>query len=265
MDLSSLPHPTLNADQSCYEYNGKQLDRVTQIVHEVCPPYLAPWAEKVGREAALKLYQQYGSLPSSPEELKSQVIAHGFTTDDEKKAGGLRGAELHFALEAYIKQGLPPTLSDFEPEVRPYAQSLCQFLIDYEPEFQVSELTVFNPQFGYAGTIDAIGKVTKRPKGARHVDITGQTRIFDLKTNKDKSVYEQHYVQLAAYELALLEWDVSVDGAVVVAVGPWKEKGKPYRVAPSFWEARDFVDVVNLFRTKQAAKLRNPNRKRKDG
>lgn len=263
IDLSAVPHPVLNEDEGCYEYEGQKLDRVTQIVHAVTPPYLAPWAEKVGRESVEKLYRlRGGNLPDTQDEIKQAVIQNGWTTEHEKKAGGLRGAEVHFALEAYIKQGIPPTLDDFDPDVRPYAQTLCQWLVDYEPEFYASEITVYHPEFLYAGTVDAIGHTTKHPKGVRHADISGQPRIFDLKTNKDKSVYEQHYVQLAAYELALQAHGVELDGTAVVAIGPMKEKGKPYRVAPSFWLASDFIPVMGMYRTLLAARNRNPNKKK---
>lgn len=251
--------PILNEDGSQYVHGDKGYDRVTTVVHKALPPYLAPWAEKVGQQAALTIYKNTGTLPDTPEELKEAVRMAGLTTDHEKKAGGLRGAEIHFAMEAWIKQGVPPALDDFEPEVRPYAQTLAQWLIDYEPEFEASEIMLYHPELGYAGTCDAIGRVTKRPKGARHPDINGKRIVFDFKTNKNKAVYEQHYAQLAAYELALHAHGVEVEGSAVVAVGPSPARGSPYRFAVNFWEPEDWLPVMGLFRMLEQVKQKNPN------
>ena len=256
--------PVLSEDGKNYEHGGASYDRVTTVIHKALPPYLTPWAEGVGREAVLKLYAlNGGNLPSDPQEVAEAVKREGWTTDQEKKAGGLRGAEIHFAVEAWIKQGIPPDLSDFEPEVRPYAQTLAQFLVDYEPEFEASEIMLYEPTLGYAGTCDAIGSVTKRPKGARHPEVTGQRLVFDFKTNKNKAVYDQHYAQLAAYELALDHHGVKVDGSAVVAIGPHGIPGSPYRFAVNYWDAEDWLPVIALYHLLQDVRDKNPNKRKK--
>ncbi len=256
--------PVLGEDGKKYEKEGREFDRVTNVIHKALPPYLTPWAEKVGREAVMKLYAlNGGNLPSDPEEVAEEVKTQGWTTEAEKKSGGLRGAEIHFAMEAWIKQGVPPTLSDFEPEVRPYAQTLAQFLVDYEPEFEAAEIMLYEPELRYAGTCDAIGKVTKRPKGARHPEVTGKRLVFDFKTNKNKAVYDQHYAQLAAYEYALASHDVQVDGSAVVAIGPHGIPGSPYRFAVNYWEAEDWLPVIGLYRALENVKQKNPNKRKK--
>ena len=243
--VESIPHP-----------------RTTDILHAVLPPYLAPWAEGVGAKGMHRLYEQNGSL-GSLEECKELIKAAGWDCEAERASGASRGLEVHFAVEAWIKQGVPPTISDFEPDARPYAQTLCQWLIDYEPEFECSELMVWHSELIYAGTIDAIGKVTKRPKGTRHVDITGKRLAFDFKTNKEKKVYfPQHYFQLAAYELALEHHSIEVDGSAVVALGPHGVKGKPYRVAPNYVRPEMWKSVMQMYQTLQAAKALNPNKRK---
>lgn len=254
--------PILNEDGSQYVHGDKGYDRVTTVVHKALPPYLAPWAEKVGQEAMWKVLGE-GDPHVGLERARELIKERGLTTDHEKKAGGLRGAEIHFAMEAWIKQGVPPALDDFEPEVRPYAQTLAQWLIDYEPEFEASEIMLYHPELGYAGTSDAIGRMTKRPKGARHPDITGKRIVLDFKTNKNKAVYEQHYAQLAAYELALHAHGVEVEGSAVVAVGPSPAKGSPYRFAPSFWPRESWLPIMALYRMLEEVKALNPNARKK--
>ena len=256
--------PILDEDGKQYVHGDRGYDRVTTILHKALPAYLAPWAEGVGRKAVHTTYLNSGrSLPDSYEELEKVVQRAGLTTEHEKKAGGLRGAEIHFAMEAWIKQGVPPSLGDFEPEVRPYAQTLARWLMDYEPEFEASEIMLFHPELGYAGTCDAIGRVTKRPKGVRHPDVTGKRIVLDFKTNKNKSVYEQHYAQLSAYELALNYHGVDVEGSAVVAIGPSPGKGTPYRFAVNFWEPEDWLPVMNLYMLLQKVKAQNPNSRAK--
>jgi hypothetical protein len=151
-------------------------------------------------------------------------------------------------------------VSDFDnPEHVKYAQSMAQWMLDYRPEFEHSEIRVVHPRLGYAGTFDAIGKVTARPKGARGPDFTGKRIIFDFKTNKAKSVYEQHLFQLAAYELACEEWDVEVEGSAVVAIGPMGDvKGTPYSFRPNYVEPGSFEQIMATYQMILDQKARNP-------
>jgi CRISPR/Cas system-associated exonuclease Cas4 (RecB family) len=132
-------------------------------------------------------------------------------------------------------------------------------MLDYQPIFEEAEIRVVHPELGYAGTFDAIGRVTAKPKGARGVDLTGKRIVFDFKTNKKKSVYEQHLYQLAAYELALEHWGVDVDGSAVVALGPMGDiKGKPYTFRGNYVERSSFAQLIATHRMLQEQKKRNP-------
>jgi hypothetical protein len=46
--LAGLPEITLTPDGKRYVSEGKEYRRVTDIISKVLPPYLTPWAEKVG-------------------------------------------------------------------------------------------------------------------------------------------------------------------------------------------------------------------------
>ena len=106
--------------------------------------------------------------------------------------------------------------------------------------------------------VDAIGKVTARPKGARGPDLTGKRIVFDFKTNKQKAVYEQQLYQLCAYQLACERWGIETEGAAVVSIGPPKDKGKPYTFRPNYMEPRAFEEVMRFYRTTEEQKQRNP-------
>lgn len=257
--IATLPEIELAEDGKHYVYNDEPFMRVTDVIHRVLPPYLAPWAEEVGHKAALAIYERDGSLPATLGELKQLVREAGLTCEDEKRTGGDRGSALHLAIEAMIRTGEILSVSDFDdPEHAKYAQSFAEWMIDYAPEFEEAEVRIVHPTLGYAGTFDAIGKVTARPKGARGPDLTGKRIIFDFKTNKQRAVYEQHLYQLAAYELACREWGIEVEGAAVVSIGPPRASGKPYAFRPNYVEPEAFAKIMEFYRVTEAQKARNP-------
>jgi hypothetical protein len=265
MVIDALPDIELSESGRTYVYEDKEFVRVTDVIHKVLPPYLAPWAEEVGQKAALAIYERDGSLPQSLKELKQLVGEAGLTCEQEKQSGADRGSSLHLAIEAMIRTGDVMSVGDFEdPEHAKYAQSFAQFMLDYRPVFEEAEIRVVHPELGYAGTFDAIGRVTARPKGARGIDLTDKRIVFDFKTNKNKSVYEQHLYQLAAYELALHQWDVEVEGSAVVALGPAGDiKGKPYTFRGNYVEHTAFEQLMATYRMLEDQRNRNPLRRKK--
>jgi len=260
MLVEELPEVELSESGKRYVYDDREFVRVTEVIHKVLPPYLAPWAEGVGHKAALAIYQRDGSLPDNLDELKQLVKAAGMTCEDEKQSGANRGSALHLAIEAMIRTGDIMTMEDFDdPEHAKYAQAFGEFMLDYEPEFESAEVRIVHPDLGYAGTFDAIGRVTKRPKGARGADITGKRVVFDFKTNARKSVYEQHLFQLAAYELACHHWGIQTEGSAVIAIGPAGDvKGKPYAFKPNYVEPQAFEQIMTTYKMIQEQKARNP-------
>lgn len=249
----------LSQDGRQYVLEDRAYDRVTDILHKVLPPYLSVWAQNVGIEAAHHIYRDNGSLPETPSQTLFMAKQMGIDIEGQKEAGGKRGAEVHFANDVWIKEGTPPTLSDFEPEHRPFAQTYCQFLVDCEPEFECAEVTVWNPEMGYAGTFDAVGKITKGK------DASEDRLIMDYKTNKDKRIYIQHMFQLAAYRHGLDHHEVPVDGEAVIAIGPspWKNSGKPYTIRRNWIPARLWEPIVAAYRALCEAESLNPKARSK--
>lgn len=265
--LAGLPEITLTPDGKRYVSEGKEYRRVTDIVSKVLPPYLTPWAEKVGQQAALHIYQHTGQLPETQSELMQEARNLGITCEDEKNKGADRGSALHKAIEAMIASHNPVVdLNDFDnPEHRLYAQSFSQWMLDYQPEFHEAEVTLVHPELGYAGTFDAIGTCRARPKGARGTDLTGKTILFDFKTNVEAKTYDQHLYQLAAYELACEYWGIKTEGAAVVAVGPsgQTKKKTPYTFKPSFVQSHAFKGVLDFYNLIEEQRKLNPMGRKK--
>lgn len=257
----SLPELEFTEDGKYYVYDGVELERVTAIVSDALPPYLAPWAEKVGQEAMYRVCGGGDGAMLSLEEARSQIRDMGLTCEDEKVKGQDRGQALHQAIEAMIlSEDLAVDPRDFDdPEHAKYARSFALFMAEYRPKFEVAEVRVCYPELGYAGTFDAIATLTARPKGARGPDVTGKRIILDWKTNVSKKTYESHLYQLAAYQLAMERWDEPVDAAAVVAIGPMGDvKGKPYTFKVNHVEPEAFRAMIEWRRVLQAQKANNP-------
>lgn len=260
--LAGLPEITLTPDGKRYVSEGKEYRRVTDIISKVLPPYLTPWAEKVGQQAALHIYQHTGQLPETQSELMQEARNLGITCEDEKNKGADRGSALHKAIEAMIASHNPVVdLNDFDnPEHRLYAQSFSQWMLDYQPEFHEAEVTLVHPELGYAGTFDAIGTCRARPKGARGTDLTGKTILLDWKTNTEAKTYDQHLWQLAGYELACQYHGIPVEGSAVVALGPsgQMKRKTPYSFKANYVEPAAFEEVMRFYGVTVKQKENNP-------
>lgn len=102
-------------------------------------------------------------------------------------------------------------------QVRKHVTQLALAIETYGIEFIERERTVLNPEYGYAGTLDAT------------VLIDGRTYLLDYKTG---GVYETVALQLAAYRYATHEVDgdvsrkraMRVDGGCVLQLKPASHK-----------------------------------------
>ena len=106
-----------------------------------------------------------------------------------------RGTDLHKAAEQ-LALGVTPEVAD---DVLPYLEQYQRFLATYKPEFLLAEAPVYNPTYGYAGTLDGI------------VRIAGRDLVTDIKTTahapdsgKSRPPFPEVALQLTAYRQA--EW-----------------------------------------------------------
>jgi len=79
-----------------------------------------------------------------------------------------RGTDLHTAAEK-LALGQPPEVED---HILPYLEQYQRFLREYRPKFLMAEAPVYNPEFGYAGTLDGV------------VELEGQPLVADIKTTE---------------------------------------------------------------------------------
>lgn len=106
------------------------------------------------------------------------------------------GEAVHAAIEEYVVTGRRPDVDD---EVRPYLEQFDRWAQRFAPVYEAAELTVYHPDYGYAGTLDAIAVVG----GVRYiVDYKTSRTSVDARGAPTKPYPEQVALQLAAYRHA---------------------------------------------------------------
>lgn len=106
------------------------------------------------------------------------------------------GTDVHAACEQYALTGTKPTVDD---EVQPFLDRFDEWLHQFQPEYHATEVAVYNPELGYAGTLDALMSID----GVRFiVDYKSSRKSVDGKGKPRKPFPEQVAPQLAAYRHA---------------------------------------------------------------
>lgn len=118
-----------------------------------------------------------------------------------RKPKGLRsaaqlGTEVHAACESYALTGTRP---EVDPEVAPFVEQFDRWLQKFTPSYQATEVTVYHPDLGYAGTCDAFLTIG----GVRFIaDYKSSRKHLDSRGRPSTPYPEQVGLQLAAYRWA---------------------------------------------------------------
>lgn len=120
----------------------------------------------------------------------------------ERDAAAVKGGDIHDWCERYVL-GHPVTVDDAPEEQRPYLAGFLSFIADWEPTWEMAEASVFNRQYRWAGTLDAIMTIEHQNLGRL---------LVDYKTNAT-GVFPETSLQLAAYRHA--EFVAMPDGSEV--------------------------------------------------
>ena len=118
-----------------------------------------------------------------------------------RKPKGMRsatdlGTAVHEACEQYALTGTRPEVDD---EVRPFLERFDDWLGRFGPVYQATEVAVFHPELGYAGTADGFLAID----GVRYIfDIKSTRKALDSAGKPSQPYPEQVGLQLAAYRWA---------------------------------------------------------------
>lgn len=223
---------------------AKSLWSVTTLIGGGKPkPALLPWGIKATAEYAVanadRLYAMVKAAGGDPDALAGVVgwLKGAPYREREKKAD--LGTLFHEIAEAHALGRPRPVVTT---DVAPLVAQFERFLVEWRPEYELAEATVFHVKESYAGTLDGIARMGHP---ARRL-------LLDYKTGKD--VYDEVALQLAAYARAeavyLGPGNVApmpaVDGAVVIHVTPEAYRVVPVDIGDAVW--RSFRYCREVFR-----------------
>ncbi|KAF0218822.1 MAG: hypothetical protein FD174_2605 [Geobacteraceae bacterium] len=155
---------TFDPEKHCYYWDGQPVPSVTSILNE--------W---------LKITVGVAGSRFHVNRYTGQVIA-----SEIMEEGGAKGKDIHFGCELIIKGGI--CWGSLAPEYVAPLQQFEKWMDEVKPEILYTELAVYHPKYGYAGTLDILAKI-------------GRALCFiDIKTGESGTVGPQ----LAAYEQAWL-------------------------------------------------------------
>lgn len=170
---------------------------VTTIIGALDKPALLYWSAEETAKAAIKNERTWKAMLD--EQGESEAVK--WLRDARfRRQKGLRsatelGTAVHEACEQYALTGVRPEVDD---EVRPFLDRFDEWLDRFQPSYQATEVVVFHPEYGYAGTTDAF------------LTLEGVPLICDYKTSrkdvdgqgKPTGPYPEVALQLAAYRHA---------------------------------------------------------------
>lgn len=172
---------------------------VTTILGCIDKPALIYWSAEETAKAAVANANAWQAIArdSGPEEAVKWLTAARFRSPKGQRTAAALGTAVHSACEEYALTGLRPEVDD---EVRPFLDQFDKWLDRFQPEYVATEVTVYSPTYGYAGTCDGF------------LNIDGHRLIIDYKTSRksfDKqgnptAPYPESCLQLAAYRYAEL-------------------------------------------------------------
>lgn len=175
-----------------YKLDGENLISVTAATGKIDKPALVGWAVGLARDFMIDLIER--GIPITREHITEACLRH--EAEKEKAAG--YGSQVHeFAQQfARAKLGLceMPTISDEWPEpVLNGVHAFLNWITDHSVKFVSAERLVFSRAHRFVGKCDAVAIVD------------GKLSTVDYKTSN--GIYEEHYYQVAGYDIAISEED----------------------------------------------------------
>lgn len=194
---------------------------VTTIIGVLDKPALVYWAANEAAACAIRDVETWKSIEQSSgsDEAARYITAARFRGAKGKLAAASLGTAVHSACEAFVLNGQRPSADALSELVvingpKLHADEVASetivlsgmldhfsaWLDRFQPEYQASEVTVFSPDYAYAGTADGF------------FTVDGMRLIFDIKTTREprdkqgnvKGPYPEVALQLAAYRYAQL-------------------------------------------------------------
>lgn len=134
---------------------------VTTIIGILDKPALVPWTAIETAKAAVDQEQiwrsrlEHEGRDAAVDWLKGARFRKG----KGQRSSTELGTAVHKACEHKAIHGHWRTEDWADGELRPFLIQFDQFLRDFKPRYEAAEVTVFHPDFNYAGTCDGIMEI----------------------------------------------------------------------------------------------------------
>jgi hypothetical protein len=181
--VSAPKNARSRGSQRYYSWRSENYWSVTTILQAVPKPALINWAKKFTAEYAVEHISALNELIAADPDGAVDWLKGAAYRDRNRKAE--IGSQIHAASEAYV---LGKPFPKWPATIEKQMLAFERFLADYEPEFSMTEASVYNRSERYAGTLDGI------------VTIDGRVLVGDIKSGK--AIYPEVALQLAAYRFA---------------------------------------------------------------
>lgn len=171
---------------------------VTTILGVLDKPALVYWAANETADAAVRQAKYLAQrVESEGKEAVAKALAGArFASPPGGRTAKALGTAVHEALEHLALTGEFPTVDD---EVRPFIEQADKWMQKFQPVYEASEMTTYSPQYGFAGTLDAIATID----GVRFlIDYKTSRKSVDNQGKPTTPYPEQVGLQLAAYRYA---------------------------------------------------------------
>lgn len=171
---------------------------VTTIIGCLDKSALMWWAAGLTADAAI------ASIKSLPQRLEDEgrdavwdwLRRAQFRRPRGKKTATQLGTDVHKACETYAITGERPPV---DKDVEPFLDRFDEWAQLWQPEYIGAEVTVYSPQYGYAGTCDGYMRI-----GGMPVIIDYKSADKEDEPDKPAGPYPEVALQLAAYRYAEL-------------------------------------------------------------
>lgn len=150
------------------------------------------------------------------------------------------GSCTHELIRAHLKQ-VEPDLSCFAANLQEEAQNCFDLYLQWEKAHTIKpslvECPMVSEQYGYGGTLDL------------YAEIDGRLWLVDFKTG---GVYDDAFIQSAAYRYMLLEHGYRVDDALVLQIPRKKERFAVYECDNWQHDFEVFLACLHLYNLRKA-------------
>ncbi len=159
-----------------YLLNGDEVDSVSSIVNTIEKPALYSWYEDHGARGGAEA-QRMGELDGlPPENIVRKVRELGLGATKQRDEAADRGTAIHAAFERLARTGSAPKLTDYPSEWHAWVRGAARAWLLLEPEPEIAEQIVCNPELGYAGRPDLIAQINQKRTLVDYK--TGKGRIY---------------------------------------------------------------------------------------